>query len=952
MIKLLSKLQKYFFPLILVFITIFLAWQNIPAGSWLSGWDSLHPEFNFPLYFERIFYGVWQEHQGVGAVASQSHAGEFIHLMSRFLLSFVLPLNLLRYIYFFIFLGIGAVGVYFLSQYLLRKHHEGHSWTASAVSALFYMLNLTAVQQFSVPLEMFAVHFGTLPWLFYFAIRYVRENHRKYLLWFSIVTLFSASSAHTATLYYVYVAAFSIFLLTVFLTSFTKTTFKKTVLLLSVTFLLNAYWMLPNFYFIARHGREVADSKIHSIFSDEAFLQGKNFGDSDSLILQKNFLFNWRAFDHGSGQFTDLLGIWERHLENPYVNWVGYFFAFVGLVGIFLAIKRKEKYLLAFLPPFFLAIVFWVNANGPLEPLFNILRDRSILFREGLRFPFTKFSILYSMCVSLFFAVGLQQFFRFLSKVKAGYFAFFLTSVAVIYFSLPSFNGYFIAPNVKTNIPGEYFELFDWFESEPKDSRIVKLPMHTFWGWNYYDWKELGGYEGAGFTWFGLPQATYDREFDRWSHYNEDFYLEASHALYSNDLTGLERVLDKFDADYLLLDESVSNPGGTPEILAVPQIKALLSASEYIKPVKSIGFLTVYKADFGSGRVTSPSRFVPVASVAEYTEIDPIYKENGDYVTDPSGIVYPFTSFGRLSDTIIRLKGDGLVFENRNTGDGVVFPADKAVKEDLTIERGFPEAYNCDLGKSGGVEKERSEGIVRYRATDGGVSCDYLNYVDLNYKQAYVLRLRGENTEGRSLKIYLYNHATKRMDLEELMPRGVFDEFLFLYPKDIEGYGYTLNFETRSYGKLASENLIEEVGFYPVDYTFLSTVKSASSPSFREFRGKLKINSVRKYGSWAYTVDVKGGGLLYLSQGYEEGWIGVRVEKGCRIFDIPCKGFTVLRHTKVNSWANGWLISDSGADQKDYMVYIFFWPQLLEWGGIILGLVTLGIIISKKPLKT
>ena len=32
----------------------------------------------------------------------------------------------------------------------------------------------------------------------------------------------------------------------------------------------------------------------------------------------------------------------------------------------------------------------------------------------------------------------------------------------------------------------------------------------------------------------------------------------------------------------------------------------------------------------------------------------------------------------------------------------------------------------------------------------------------------------------------------------------------------------------------------------------------------------------------------------------------------------------------VNNWANGWTVKNSGT------IYIFFWPQLLEWFGFLL----------------
>ncbi len=149
-------------PAFLVLITLFIAWRNYTPGTLLSGWDTLHPEFNFGLYLKRVFWGVWQEHQGIGAVASQAHAAELTRIPILFLLSLILPLSSVRYGFFFLTLIAGTLGTYFFLKYNIQGK------TASFLGALFYFLNLATVQQYYVPFEMFALHFATLPWLFLF----------------------------------------------------------------------------------------------------------------------------------------------------------------------------------------------------------------------------------------------------------------------------------------------------------------------------------------------------------------------------------------------------------------------------------------------------------------------------------------------------------------------------------------------------------------------------------------------------------------------------------------------------------------------------------------------------------------------------------------------------------------------------------------------------------------
>ena len=67
-----------------------------------------------------------------------------------------------------------------------------------------------------------------------------------------------------------------------------------------------------------------------------------------------------------------------------------------------------------------------------------------------------------------------------------------------------------------------------------------------------------------------------------------------------------------------------------------------------------------------------------------------------------------------------------------------------------------------------------------------------------------------------------------------------------------------------------------------------------------------------------------------MEQGYDKGWVALQVQSS---------KFKTLEHVKVNSWANGWNVPEGQT------VYILYWPQLLEWGGGVLGLTTLLVLI-------
>ena len=888
------------------------------------------------------------EHQGLGAVASQAHPSEIPRLLIIWLLDLALPQDMVRYSFFFLCLVVGALGVYFFSKYLLSiKWHRSVSVSAFLAS-LFYIFNLTTVQQFYVPLEMFAVHYALLPWLFHLGLKFLREGNKKVLLCFGLTTLFSSSMAHTATLFYVYLACLAMFL--------TLINFRKGIFLVTLTVLINSFWIFPNLYFIKNHSQEVSNSKIHKDFTEEAFLQSKAFGNIENLSLSKNFLFNWREFSVLQNTYVDLLDEWQAHLSKPYVKEIGYVLFILSLLGLFVSIFSKSKASVMLILPFLVSVFFWINSNPPTQSFFDYLRNNFSLFREGLRFPFTKFSIVMVMILSVWFSFTSRLIINLLGKINIGFVYPLIASLAIIYFQLPSLQGNLISPSMKVKIPNEYFEVFSWFNNQDKNARIVKLPLNTFWGWNFYGWN----YQGAGFTWFGIPQPTLNREFDRWSKYNETFYNQASFALYEKDNNTFESILKKYQVKYLLLDESVLNAGGNQELLFVPEIKEILSDLNY-QPVFRDGFLTVYETPYETNKfVSTPQTYTAVNADLTYSSSDPIYEKYGDYISAPITDYrlpitvpgFPFVNFDPRGSVGIRFQisdvGNQLVFENKKANAKVILPVEDKITESFGPDRGFKEVYNCDLKKTGTVSRENLTGKRIYLAEDGGVACDYFDYPTLKPEQAYVLRIKGENKQGRSLKIYLQNWATNRMDLEELLParpaggpEGKFDSYFVFF-----GGPHTLNIETRSFGRIASENVIQGIEIYPFDINFLTGLTQNSEKLLTQ-TNNLKILSVKKIGTAFYEVKTKGEGLLELGQGYDQGWLGFRAtpEESLR---ATIRGVTWLEHVKVNSWANGWLVQPSDILNPTSYIHIIFWPQLLEWGGMVFGFAVLIYLLVDK----
>lgn len=229
--------------------------------------------------------------------------------------------------------------------------------------------------------------------------------------------------------------------------------------------------------------------------------------------------------------------------------------------------------------------------------------------------------------------------------------------------------------------------------------------------------------------------------------------------------------------------------------------------------------------------------------------------------------------------------------------------------------QGKPTINNCDVLSRGSAAKNGST----YTADERGAACDHVEMSELDTRLPYLMRMVGENKEGRSIKFFLWNTGSKRNDLDYLLGKNQFDQTFALMPWDFGG-SYSLNIETRSFGEQA-ENKLEpvEVRYFPLKQIAGARIDDRRQMTDSRIENHLRINEVDKTGTWLYRVKTSETGLLRLSQGYDEGWVGWGI-----------------KHVKVDGWANGWMVDNT---RSEY--WIFYWPQILEY----LGFGALGVTI-------
>lgn len=675
----LNKLRHLLPPsslLTVILVAIFIVLVNYKPGAYLSGWDTLHPEFNLSLYTERVFFGAWQEHQGLGAPASQAHAAELTRLPLLFLLDLILPSSAVRYAFFSLMYVMGGVGMYQFIRRCWFEHRIGSQFDwAATLGALLFLLNLGTLQHFYVPLEMFAVHFASIGFVLctlYQAVKY--PSPQKYAAFF-LVQLLATSVAHTATLFYMYVAVLFVYAALLSLGTWRKkiTIIKQLVILGCLILIANLFWIAPNLYYVFHHSEYVTDAKITRQFSTEAFWQNQAFGKLSDILILKNFLFNWMDYDFTSQSFNPLFSSWERLLR-PFGYIVLGIIAILTLFGMAFSFGGKHRaHSTAIAISLFLIPVFFLNNfNFPFSSLYHLIQSFSDTLSEALRFPFTKFSILLMAAMSIYFAHFASVMLHHATKIAASVNKHhaFISSIVLLFLliflsTLPAFTGNLINPQMKVSYPNEYRQLFDWFESQPRQSRIAKFPLISHFGWTYHLWPQGSlnqGYQGAGFIWFGLPQPILDREFDRWAAPNEFFNYELASAVAATDPISLMQVLQKYHVDWLLFDTSTINPHTQFKKNYQQEFEVLIAETAGISQAQEFGFLKIYsvETDDSSSWIGS-STTTAMTNNVERVKDDVIYEKEGNYITTPDAAVsYPFAELKKETTQKYTFTSDAL----------------------------------------------------------------------------------------------------------------------------------------------------------------------------------------------------------------------------------------------------------------------------------------------------
>lgn len=971
----LKILKKYIFEILIFLLVVGIFITNYVPGTYLIGWDSLQTELYPWLAVKRAFFSVWQEYQSFGLPSGMAHAADLIRALFIFLISFVLKQNLIRYIFHHLMLFIGGVGALSLFRYLGFRSKNS---TFAFLGAVFYILNLGTVQMFALPFEPFSLFFALLPWLILVFFLYLGEKTRtkKILNKFLLVNLFATSAFYQQTLFIVYLIVLVLLFLGLVVTntfekdrSYIPTYIKNFITSMLLIFVVNSFWLLPQFYIFKSSAGITSQSKINQLATDTVMNKNIEKGRIQYLARFENFYYDLKDTNQDF-----LFSSWKDHFETKIFYWLSFAPFIIVTFGFALG---KKKYDIPIAAVFIFTFIIFMSGTPPFSAVWKTIRELSII-GQIFRSPFTKFVFPFVLVSSYLFATGLNEIsFRFPLKGKFKRYSPTLSLFAgfsiVALLNLPVFSGNYFLPQMKVKLPEQYIEVTKFFKVADKNKRIALIPDYTFWGWYQNSW----GYDGSGFLWYGVEQPIVSRTFDVWSKESEGYFWEMKRAVEARDSKQFKDVLNKYNIDYLVVDKTARSITSADLDIQLERVLNIIEDTPDITLIKNIHDIDIYSVTHSytvNNFTYLTSNLINAYPEYRLTDLDSIYSLHGDYILSKDSlpaVIFPFVDFTmhkqesarsweikeEESHFIISRKifGPNLsnysyvdnnrtlkveVFDGKNiryldipvnvylADDEIKILIGKVLVEEVPVWD--VNLINCRNSSTEFGKREAFSEELEVYSKDRACACFSYGRPFLAHWNGYLVKVSTERISGEPLFFYIVgNKSNNQSKIEENLPSGV--SYFVLGTGAYYDDGYIFGFQNISYTGKETVNKLKSLDIFafPFDYVKnIQLVKNGSIESDPVYSNFIDIKK-KNYSYYAFIGGNKSYDTLVINQAFDPGWIALCGLKKCG-----------AEHIKVNNWANGWVFENGMPDN----VKVLFWPQVLEYVGF--GLLAVSLIFS------
>lgn len=773
--------------------------------------------------------------------------------------------------------------------YLVKKYTP--NLLTPLLAASLYLLNFLTVQNYFLPFEPFSTFWGFLPWAIFAYLSYIHQSSFRNLSFFFLVNILLIPSFYVPTMFLVYLLVlFCLFLST-------HRHLKIHLQSLLIIFLLNSFWLLPFLYFF-RFDSNQPRQAMGNLMSNQETLQQNQYYANLSQFLQ------FQGYYYGLKQASvPVFDFWIKYNDNSNTKPFLWAISILYLSGFLFSLFNKKKTALDRLNLFLgLLLCQTLLFDTPPFSYLNQFLRKSSLLDQIFRSPFTKFVPIFALSFALSISLSAQKISEALKKLTLlnylGYLLVFTLNLATI---IPIFFGGLFWQGVKPNLPSEYLELIHYFQKQNPQGRIANLPQGSFYGWTTYDFDMVG----SGFLWYGIQNPILDRAFDVWNLQNESYYWQLDYALKKQDPSLLQNLISKYNIQYLLYDEHVNFPSENIYEKQNSATKALISKLKLPLLASFNNKLFVYS----TSQFTQP--YLTQAKNQDtdfFVQQDELFQTQADYYSTPTSYPLPVNQFDqRIASTTAPA--------NLKTYQQI--PSSKDTDNEIVLT---------------GNQEENLFG---------------LNFPSASLNQQTVLSFEAKNLTGHTLKISLFDSDKKYklLDTKIELSNDWKTYYFTIDPVESDSFtnGLVTLFNSPSYNGKNTTNILRHVRLSQSSPLAINT--SVPTSTNRIYLAYTKLLTFYYKITIPISQDSKNN-ILVLPQTYHPGWLAFYFQDNKPVLLSP--------HLLANSWANAWKLPDSRHPElvSGSTIYIFFWPQLLEYLGFGLIILTFGYFIFSLSRTT
>lgn len=552
--KFVKKNYGYIALAVILLIVSIISFQN---GKYILSNDNYSPELNPLLTIERsVVSPAWRSYRVLG-FASESEQADIFRSITFWLGDFVLSKNILAQIYSLICLGIGTFSIALLTQKLaVRFLAFKNKQLIILISGIVYLTTLWTAWVFNYNMMPYVSQFAFYPLLLcagYFA---VSNTNAKTLLSLFLSGILFVSTSVIATIGLIDILLFFIFVIWLGLIS--KVKLKKIFIILSVFIMTQLFWILPFVEYTLNSSVDIVNSFTNrSITSNTIDLEYEMMDLSNSARFYTRLLGTTDDPVLDTFVFEDA----ENYLDYDFYKIVGLMPLFLSVLGLgFIVVKKNYKVLPLYIGLF--GLLFLIkNKNEPLGLVYVWLQDNIPLFKQVLRWTSSKLSEGYLILLAMTSTFGFIYFITFLTSFfknnlkKVLQFVFIASFLGVsLFYAEFLFNGNLFTERALVEFPEEYYVLEEYIQEENiQDERLIYLPPANNGYFREYEW----GFIGSQFLGYVIPNPIIDMSLSIGSDFGEDAVASLTEYYNSNNYLEFINSLEKYDTEYILVDESL-----------------------------------------------------------------------------------------------------------------------------------------------------------------------------------------------------------------------------------------------------------------------------------------------------------------------------------------------------------------------------------------------------------